>query len=217
LLFTAFQARIIIHFVRGSRRPNHLSMDEITKNGNPQNKFINFSDLRLEAVGNHVIEDLKLLDQLEHELRYETNPIAVTKLKKQIELLHESITKYSEEYLKLWNDSVESNIVATIQSLSQTELLLTQKLISAVEGNEISSQQCMEMLEAVKKRVSALPFKQTCIAKIINNPQFDVKHKLKISLPIIPVFVQYEGEIELAVGSDIRIAWSKLIAKLKGQ
>ena len=50
----------------------------------------------------------------------------------------------------------------------------------------------------------------------IKDPELDVKQKLKVTLPIVPMLVEYEGEFELGSGFNIRSAWERLIAKLRG-
>jgi hypothetical protein len=52
---------------------------------------------------------------------------------------------------------------------------------------------------------------------VVNDPGLDVKHKLKIAFPIVPVFLSYEGEIELNNGVNLREAWRRLRERISGQ
>ena len=47
------------------------------------------------------------------------------------------------------------------------------------------------------------------VAELASAPGLDVKHKLKITLPIVPVLLSYEGEIELSSRLDLEEAWRK--------
>lgn len=45
------------------------------------------------------------------------------------------------------------------------------------------------------------------LSKMIDAPALDVKHKLKLTLPIIPFLLDYEGEIELNSRLNLERAW----------
>lgn len=48
------------------------------------------------------------------------------------------------------------------------------------------------------------------VAELAGAPGLDAKHKLKVTLPIIPVLVSYEGEIELSSRLNLAAAWQAL-------
>jgi hypothetical protein len=45
---------------------------------------------------------------------------------------------------------------------------------------------------------------------VVDDPKLDVSHKLKVSIPIIPLILSYEGEIDLKSGLNLKKAWQKL-------
>lgn len=47
-------------------------------------------------------------------------------------------------------------------------------------------------------------------ADLIEAPGLDVKHKLKLSIPIIPFLLDYEGELEFDVRANLETAWQAL-------
>ncbi|MBD2615000.1 MAG: hypothetical protein FWK04_16085 [Nostoc sp. GBBB01] len=113
-------------------------------------------------------------------------------------------------------DAIERAIISAItQQLDQTQLILLQNLIDALEKNLISEQEIQQMLVALEKRIPALPVSNLAVTEIIKNPELDAKHKLKITLPIVPMLVEYEGELEFGTGLNIKSAWEQLIAKLR--
>lgn len=113
-------------------------------------------------------------------------------------------------------DAIERAIISTItQQLDQTQLVLIQNLIDALEANLISEQQMQQMLAALEERIPALSLSSVAVAEIIKDPELDAKHKLKITLPIVPMLVEYEGELELGSGFNIKSAWEQLISKLR--
>lgn len=112
-------------------------------------------------------------------------------------------------------DAAEQSIISAItQQLDQNQLLLTQNLLNALEANQVSEPEMQRMLAVLEERIPSLPPSQ---AAIIKDPELDAKHKLKVTLPIIPLLVEYEGELELGSGFNIKSAWEKLIAKLRRQ
>jgi replicative DNA helicase len=113
-------------------------------------------------------------------------------------------------------DAIERAIISAItQQLDQTQLVLIQKLIEALEANLISEQQMQQMLTALDERIPALHPSNLALAEIIKDPEIDAKHKLKITLPIVPMLVEYEGELEFGSGFNIKSAWEQLIYKLR--
>jgi hypothetical protein len=113
-------------------------------------------------------------------------------------------------------DAIERTIISTItQQFNETQLVLTQNLIDALEANLISEQEMQQMLVVLEERIPALPPSQAAVAEIIKDPELDAKHKLRVTLPIIPMLVEYEGELELGSGFNIKSAWEQLVAKLR--
>jgi hypothetical protein len=112
-------------------------------------------------------------------------------------------------------DATEQAIIGSIaQQLDQTQLILIQNLLEALEANLVSEPEMQQMLAVLEERLPSLPPSHAAIAEIIKDPELDVKHKLKVTLPIIPMFVEYEGELELG-SFNIKSIWKQLIAKLQ--
>lgn len=127
-------------------------------------------------------------------------------------------TNINDMRLALLNryDASERTIIGTIaQQLNQNQLVLTQQLLDAVENNQVSEPQMQQMLAVLEERIPSLPPSQAAAVEIIKDPELDAKHKLKVTLPIIPMLVEYEGELELGSGFNIKSAWEQLIAKLR--
>ncbi|MEA5470353.1 hypothetical protein [Spirulina sp. 06S082] len=75
------------------------------------------------------------------------------------------------------------------------------------------------MVAIFQERIFSLPAlapnQQNSIDKVLKNPELDAKHKLKVVIPIIPFVLEYEGELELGTGFDLKSAWKKLITKFR--
>jgi hypothetical protein len=55
------------------------------------------------------------------------------------------------------------------------------------------------------------------VSGIIADPKLNSNHKLKYSIPIIPLILSYEGEVELKSGLNLKKVWQNLKARLRGR
>lgn len=229
-------------------------------------KSLGFYEKRLQDLEKNITEDQKLLKQYEDVLRYESDPRAIGRYKREIERQRESVSSYQLEFdelkqklmgnqsaqvlhvesqlqqmdekinvllegqiaiyvnqaqmrqalLKRYNASEKAIISSITKELNQTQLVLTENLLQALDNNMVSEPEMQQMLAVLDERLPSLPSTQAAIAeKIIKDPELDAKHKLKITLPIIPMLVEYEGELELGSGFNIKSAWQQLVTKLQ--
>ncbi|NEP53051.1 MAG: hypothetical protein F6K65_31330 [Moorea sp. SIO3C2] len=130
--------------------------------------------------------------------------------------IYEHLKKTRQALLKRYDSTEQVVIGAIAEQLDQKQLVLTQKLLDAVEANQVPDQQMQQMLALLEQRIPALPTSQVeTVGEIIKDPGMDFKHRLKVALPIVPMLVEYEGEIELGSGFNIKSAWKQLVAKLQ--
>ncbi|OYD99559.1 hypothetical protein [Nostoc sp. 'Peltigera membranacea cyanobiont' 232] len=66
----------------------------------------------------------------------------------------------------------------------------------------------------MKEKGFELPSGNEAIIEVLNHPTLDAKHALKVSIPIIPFILSYEGELGLGAGVKIREAWERWKTKL---
>ena len=126
-----------------------------------------------------------------------------------------AIYKKQHQVLERYNNSEKAIINSITKQLNQTQLVLTENLLQALDNNMVSEPEMQQMLAVLDERLPCLPPSQAAIAeKIIKDPELDAKHKLKVTLPIIPMLVEYEGELELGSGFNIKLAWQQLVTKL---
>ncbi|MDJ0800609.1 MAG: hypothetical protein QNJ51_28015 [Calothrix sp. MO_167.B12] len=153
------------------------------------------------------------LQKVENQLQQMDNKINIL-LSGQV-AIYADINDMRLALLKRYDASERTIIGAIAQQLNQNQLVLTQQLLDAVENNQVSEPQMQQMLAVLEDKIPSLPPSQLAAIEIIKDPQFDAKHKLKVSLPIIPMLVEYEGELELGSGFNIKSAWEHLVAKLR--
>jgi hypothetical protein len=102
-----------------------------------------------------------------------------------------------------------------IEQLNQTQLAFTENMLNAVAANQVSESEMLQMLAVLQSRIPSLPSSsQAEIAEIIKSPELDTRHKITVTLPIVPFLINYEGELELGTGFNIKSAWEFVIKKL---
>jgi len=102
-----------------------------------------------------------------------------------------------------------------IEQLNQTQLAFTENMLNAVAANQVSESEMLQMLAVLESRIPSLPASsQAEIAEIIKSPELDARHKITVTLPIVPFLINYEGELELGTGFNIKSAWEFVIKKL---
>ena len=129
--------------------------------------------------------------------------------------IYENLDQMRQDLLLRYNATEQATVEAVAQHLDRNQLLLTQNLLDALESNQVTEQQMQQMLAVLEERVPALPPSQAAVAEIIKAPELDAKHKLKVTLPLVPFLVDYEGELELGSGFNIKSAWEQLLTKLR--
>jgi hypothetical protein len=129
--------------------------------------------------------------------------------------IYENLNQMRQALLNRYEVAEQTMIVAIAEQLNQSQLLLTQKLLDAIETNQVSELEMQQMLTVLEAHIPALPPSQAAVADIIKDPELDARHRLKVTLPIVPLLVEYEGEFELGSGFNIKSAWEQLIAKLR--
>ena len=102
-----------------------------------------------------------------------------------------------------------------IEQLNQTQLAFTENMLNAVAANQVSESEMLQMLAVLESRIPSLPSSsQAEIAEIIKSPELDTRHKITVTLPLVPFLINYEGELELGTGFNIKSAWEFIIKKL---
>lgn len=127
-------------------------------------------------------------------------------------------------------DTTEQAIVTTfVERLDQNQVATVEAMLDAIESDRISESQLQETLAAVEEALSeiqqcrtgvpdsALAGEVEQLTEVVKAPELDVKHKLKVTAPIIPLILSYEGEVELGSGLNLEAAWQRLVAKVRGE
>ena len=119
--------------------------------------------------------------------------------------------------LRKYDDSSNFIVAQIIDQLNQNQLRLTHSLLNSLEDNKVTKTEAEEALVLVERRLTSLtdiPSIPLELTQVIKNPNLDARHRLKVCIPIIPLLLDYEGEIELGTGLDFKALWNRIKARL---
>lgn len=126
-------------------------------------------------------------------------------------------------------DQNERQLIAAITSeLSQSRLSEVNAVLAGVDALHTHDERLADALtsldallsalsQAAKEAPEALPAKLSQVEKALAAPTLDLRHKLKLVVPIIPWLITYEGELDLGSGIDLEATWQALLARFRAR
>ena len=120
-------------------------------------------------------------------------------------------------------------ISAIVQRLDQNQLATVQSILDEIEAHSVPENELQETLSALQQALleirqtemglydSQLTSEAKDLSEMVDDPKLDVNHKLKVSVPIIPLILSYETEVELKSGLNLKAAWQRLKARVRGE
>ena len=137
--------------------------------------------------------------------------------------IYENINYLQKQLLNHYKASEQHLIAVITDRLDQAQIGTISSVLEALEADKVSefeTQQLLEgtqqMLAVLNQRNIVLPGQQE-VTEAIKAPELDAKHKLKVSLPIIPLILEYEGELEIGTGINLKAAWQNLLVRFRGE
>lgn len=117
----------------------------------------------------------------------------------------------------------EQRILAPILArLDAQEATLLNAILDVLESDAVAADELerhLAVIEAaldeVQRRAAGIKSRQLVesvhqVAELASAPGLDAKHKLKVTLPIVPAVLAYEGEIELSSRLNLEETWRAL-------
>jgi hypothetical protein len=133
-----------------------------------------------------------------------------------------SYAELQKTLLARYTATEQTVVKAITKQLNQNHLVTVQLVLDALESNYISEAEIQQFVKGIQQMLGVLEDKKLAfppgkdaVAEVINDPALDARHKLKVSLPIIPFLLDYEGELELGAGFNLKAAWERWVAKYR--
>jgi hypothetical protein len=125
-----------------------------------------------------------------------------------------------QERLRAHYDAGEQRLLATLlERANAQELALSNAIMNALDrhgasdgalaGHLAAIAAALDEIQACQATIADRQLAETAgqVAELIRAPELSVKHKLKLTIPLIPLLLDYEGELELDNGLNLEEAW----------
>jgi hypothetical protein len=151
-----------------------------------------------------------------HKLNIQVNALGNLVLRSYNELQSVLLTRYSAS---------EKSIVSELtKQLNQGQLATVEAILQAVESNQIPEREMQEFIIEFQRSLALVSHEHGTslvqgreITEILEAPGLDFQHKLKVSLPIIPLLIDYEAEVGLGSGFNLKAMWEKWKENFRGK
>lgn len=143
------------------------------------------------------------------------------------ESMQDDLKDLRKTLLARFDTSEQVIISAIVQRLDQNQLATVQSILDEIETHSVPQNELQETLSALQQAL--LEIRQTGLndsqmvrevenlSAVVDDPKLDVTHKLKVSIPIIPLILSYETEVELKSGLNLKTAWQRLKVRVRGE
>lgn len=127
------------------------------------------------------------------------------------------------QILLLHFDQQEQDILSPfVENLNESQLLQVNASLEAIDNDKISQNNIETVLLEVRDLLSQMTQKNLLLLEssqallgIIDDPKLEAKHSLKVTIPLIPFILSYEGELALGTESNMKKLWeSKFFKKI---
>ena len=177
-----------------------------------------------------VVREMQLLMSTREEAGKKPGPID-TKLDALLvgqTAIREDLSGLHQVVLARFDASEQTIIAAVIERLDQGQLATVQAVLDTIEAELVPIGELEETLVAVQHMLSEIQQKEVALpysaltseevehlSEVVDAPKLDAKHKLKVTVPIIPFLLSYEGEVELKSGLNLEAAWRRLVGRVQ--
>jgi hypothetical protein len=138
--------------------------------------------------------------------------------------IYENINHLRQGLLARYNASEQNIITAITEQLDQSQMVMISTVLDAIETDQVPEREMQLILQGIQQNITklqqngtALPPSQAALAEVIKAPGLDFKHRLKVAIPLIPFILDYEGELELGTGINLKEALQALMMRFKGE
>ena len=148
-------------------------------------------------------------------------------LQRRLEVIEDNLNDLRKTLLARFDVSEQAIITAIVQRLDQNQLATVLNIQDVIETHSVPENELQETLNALQQAL--LEIRQTerydpqlmseaeNLSEMVDDPKLDVHHKLKVSVPIIPLILSFETEVELKSGLNLKAAWQHLKARVRGE
>ena len=143
--------------------------------------------------------------------------------------MQDDLNDFRKIMLARFDVGEQAIITAIVQQLDQNQLETVQSILDEIETHRVPENELQETLNSLQQALLEIRQKERGLydsqlvsgaknlSEVVDDPKLDVNHKLKVSVPIIPLILSYETEVELKSGLNLKAAWQGLKARVRGE
>jgi hypothetical protein len=168
------------------------------------------------------------LTKIELALSYILNELPIDyDVSKKLDEIHGDIKSLRQSILDRFDLCEKKIISAVFERLDVDKLEIIEMLLNAVESGEVPKNLIDETLSATKDFVSEIranrleiqdPEVSTSLdswEEAIDSPELKIENRIKVTIPIIPLLLTYEGSYRFETGLKLDSTWNKLCAFIR--
>ena len=127
---------------------------------------------------------------------------------------------------KKFNEREIEQLSLILENLDQFQVKEALSALKALETDKIPAASIEQMIETAGQQIYNLNQSQFFqerqqlyaeaqkVSKILTDPQIKTRHKIKLTLPLIPLILTYSGEIEFEGGVRLRKLWKRILSRV---
>jgi HEAT repeat protein len=146
-------------------------------------------------------------------------------VRKKLDEIHDDIKSLRQSILDRFEIGEQKILSSVFERLDRNKLEIISSLLDAVKENRIPKDLTEEALKDTKDLIAEMKSMQIQDPKIakcvdsweeaINSPELGIENIIKVTIPIIPFLLTYEGSYKFQTGMKLDSTWNKLCAFIR--
>lgn len=132
---------------------------------------------------------------------------------------HEKLSKTKELILERYTELENKIVFQVVDALNQEESRIVNQILETMEQKSFDN---MEIVNKINNNLHDILIglnrvdipNTEKIERLISDPKIASKQKLKFIIPIIPLLLRYEQEVELSIDMNLQKVWNSLKNKI---
>ena len=183
-----------------------------------------YDELRGQMTGEPPAEMQDTADQLLQQMDAKLNSLLSGQ-----KFIQDDLKDFRKTLLDRFDVSEQTIISTVVQRLDQNQLSTVQSILDVMDTQRVPENELQETLNVIQQALSEIKQKEAGyydsqllrdvgnLSEVVDDPKLDVNHKLKVSVPIIPLILSYETEVGLKSGLNLKAAWQRSKAWVRGE
>ena len=144
---------------------------------------------------------------------------------KKLDEIHDDIKSLRQSILDRFEIGEQKILSSVFERLDKDKLEIISSLLDAIKENRIPKDLTEEAVKATKDLIAEMKSIQIQDPKIakcvesweeaINSPELGIENMIKVTIPIIPFLLTYEGTYKFQTGMKLDSTWNKLRAFIR--